>query len=95
MQRLKDAGQDPALPSFGISDIPKTIKPPVADVSMVNGQVNRKITMAELEAHNTTSEPWFVVKGEVYDGTAFLQLHPGGGESITLGSCSFWVSTRR
>jgi nitrate reductase (NAD(P)H) len=27
-------------------------------------------------------EPWFVVNGEVYDGTAFLEGHPGGATSI-------------
>lgn len=103
MQRLKDQGADPAQPAFGSDDVPKTIKPKVAEVSMVNGQINRKITMAELEAHNKAEEPWFVVQGrlnsitqpapgltitmvgEVYDGTAFLDKHPGGGESITIG----------
>lgn len=85
MQRLKDAGQDPAKPTFGTEAVPKLAKPTVAEVSMVNGQVSRKITMQELEAHNKAEEPWFVVKGEVYNGTAFLENHPGGGESITIG----------
>lgn len=51
---------------------------------MTKPGVDRKITMLELEAHNTASEPWFVVQGEVYDGSGFLKKHPGGAESITL-----------
>ncbi len=27
-------------------------------------------------------QPWFVVRGQVYDGTKFLQGHPGGATSI-------------
>ena len=85
MQRVKDAGQDPARPTFGQNAIPKVAKSVATEVSMVNGQVSRKITMQELEAHNKAEEPWFVVKCEVYDGTPFLENHPGGGESITIG----------
>ena len=29
-------------------------------------------------------QPWFVVRGEVYDGTPFLTAHPGGPDSIFL-----------
>lgn len=53
-------------------------------VVMTKPGVERKITMEELKAHNKESEPWFVVHGEVYDGTGFLAKHPGGAESITL-----------
>lgn len=51
---------------------------------MTKPGVDRKITRAELVAHNKEDEPWFVVNGEVYDGTGFLKDHPGGSESITL-----------
>jgi nitrate reductase (NAD(P)H) len=40
------------------------------------------ITLEELRAHDKEDEPWFVVRNEVYDGTAFLEGHPGGASSI-------------
>ena len=40
------------------------------------------ITIDELRKHDMDTSPWFVVNGEVYDGTAFLEGHPGGATSI-------------
>jgi nitrate reductase (NAD(P)H) len=51
---------------------------------MLKEGVNRTITMEELKEHSGPAQPWFVVAGEVYDGTGFLKDHPGGGDSITL-----------
>lgn len=42
----------------------------------------REISIDELKKHVTAESPWFVVNGEVYDGTAFLEGHPGGAQSI-------------
>ncbi|GAA5999899.1 hypothetical protein JCM10207_005962 [Rhodosporidiobolus poonsookiae] len=87
MQRLKDEGQDPTRPVFGKvagDEVVQPVKPKAQAVVMTKPGVDRKITKAELEAHNKEEEPWFVVHGEVYDGTGFLKDHPGGAESITL-----------
>jgi len=88
MQRKKDAGEDFLHPTFETepADAARPIAhvKPIADVSMVKEGVTRVITRAELEAHNKAEEPWFAVNGQVYDGTAFLKGHPGGGESIQL-----------
>ncbi|KAG8731696.1 hypothetical protein FRC10_001568 [Ceratobasidium sp. 414] len=88
MQRMKDAGQSITNPSFGpvqeqvVGASPtKKEAPPV--VSMKNPEVKRMITMQELKAHQK-DEPWFVVDGEVYDGTGYLADHPGGADSILL-----------
>lgn len=93
MQRLKDSGLDPANPAFHKKSSDEdqlaararqavaTQKPQIV---MTKRGVDRKITLDELKAHNTGAEPWFVVEGEVYDGTPFLKDHPGGAESITL-----------
>jgi len=54
----------------------------VKEISMVSDKVSREITIDELRKHDTEKEPWFVVNGEVYDGTAFLEGHPGGATSI-------------
>lgn len=42
------------------------------------------ITMAEVEKHNDEKSCWFVVKGLVYDGTPFLDAHPGGSSSMLI-----------
>ncbi|KAI1124931.1 nitrate reductase [Nemania abortiva] len=53
------------------------------EICMTNSKVNRVITLEELKSHDGETEPWFVVNGEVYDGTGFLEGHPGGPTSIT------------
>ncbi|KAG0649482.1 Nitrate reductase [Hyphodiscus hymeniophilus] len=52
------------------------------EIKMTNDSVDRKVLIDELRTHNTDAEPWFVVNGQVYDGTAFLEGHPGGATSI-------------
>jgi len=53
------------------------------ETCMVNDKVNRIISLGELKGHEREIEPWFVVNGEVYDGTRYLEGHPGGPTSIT------------
>jgi len=55
---------------------------PVKGISMVNDKITRKITINELRAHGVDDQPWFVINGQVYDGTTFLEGHPGGAASI-------------
>ncbi|PMD23142.1 putative nitrate reductase [Hyaloscypha hepaticicola] len=59
----------------GIVELKKEIK-------MTKDGLNRSITIDELRTHDSEANPWFVVNGEVYDGTAFLEGHPGGSTSI-------------
>ena len=49
---------------------------------MTKDGIDRNVTIDELRKHDTNENPWFVVDGEVYDGTAFLEGHPGGATSI-------------
>ena len=42
------------------------------------------ITMDEVKKHDNEESCWFVVKGNVYDGTPYLKDHPGGASSILL-----------
>lgn len=55
---------------------------PVKEICMTKKDVSRSITIDELRNHNGEVEPWFVVNGHVYDGTKFLEGHPGGAASI-------------
>ncbi|KAJ3961067.1 hypothetical protein N0V92_002273 [Colletotrichum tropicale] len=56
---------------------------PPKEICMTKESVKRSITIEELRQHGGETEPWFVVNGEVYDGTPFLEGHPGGATSIT------------
>lgn len=96
MQRFKDEGKDilnPIFPSSSSSSAVTEVvavqeKKEIRKVSMVNPDVKRMIEWKEIEEHTEMDggkvQPWFVVKGEVYDGTTFLKAHPGGAESITI-----------
>jgi nitrate reductase (NAD(P)H) len=44
----------------------------------------RLITMEEVNKHNTEHDAWIVVKNKVYDCTEYLELHPGGADSILI-----------
>ncbi|KAI0505548.1 nitrate reductase [Xylaria bambusicola] len=60
-----------------------TITEPAKEICMTNEEIKRTISLEEFKAHDGEEEPWFVVNGEVYNGTSFLEGHPGGPTSIT------------
>jgi nitrate reductase (NAD(P)H) len=54
------------------------------EITMTNPEMNEEIPMEEIEKHNRYGDAWFVVHGQVYDGSKFLNEHPGGAESIIM-----------
>ena len=54
----------------------------VKEIKLTRDGVKRVITIEEVRAQDQKESPWFVVDGEVFDGTAFLKDHPGGAQSI-------------
>ncbi len=40
------------------------------------------ITTLEIKKHNSATDCWIVVKGNVYDVTSYLSIHPGGSEEV-------------
>lgn len=58
------------------SDIPE----PAAEPS----KAGKLLTLQEVEKHNTEEDCWIIVKNKVYDCTEYLELHPGGVDSITI-----------
>jgi len=85
-QRMKVAGEDITKPVFGekgLDLVPRAPKLESDEVCLTKPDINRKITLKELKEQDR-QQPWFVVNGEVYDGTPFLKDHPGGGDSILL-----------
>lgn len=93
MERFNGQGLNPRYPKFKVDasqserDHQLTVKKEKLDVNalMQNPEkLKNIITRQQLEEHSNETTPWFVVNGQVYDGTSFMADHPGGSESITL-----------
>lgn len=88
MERVKKAGGDltngqwSEKSSDEDSSASSGQKEPIKEISMKKPGFNESINIDQLKAHSTPEEPWFVVNGEVYDGTKYLEVHPGGAQSI-------------
>lgn len=41
----------------------------------------RLLSVQEIGKHNTSSDCWLVINGQVWDLTDFLEQHPGGSAS--------------
>ncbi|KAL4915555.1 hypothetical protein BDW62DRAFT_219339 [Aspergillus aurantiobrunneus] len=84
MERIKKAGGDLTNGNWGErQEGEEPVEPePVVEVNMKKEGVKRMIDLEEFKSNSSDEKPWFVVKGEVYDGTAFLEGHPGGAQSI-------------
>ncbi|KAL9094250.1 MAG: hypothetical protein Q9165_003390 [Trypethelium subeluteriae] len=86
MERVKKAGGNLTNgywgERFGGEDATISVEPQAAEVRMTKDGLNRRITLEELKQHEFGENPWFVLNGEVYDGTSFLNEHPGGAQSI-------------
>ncbi|KAL4795646.1 hypothetical protein BDV19DRAFT_362379 [Aspergillus venezuelensis] len=86
MEKAKKAGGDLMNGNWGervARESDEVVEPePVVEIDMRKDGVKRVITLDEFKKNSTAEQPWFVVKSEVYDGTAFLEGHPGGAQSI-------------
>lgn len=87
MERVNNEGGDLGDVNWGErTDKSDTLAVPVKRkqeaVVLTDDSVKRIIDIDELRKHENSDEPWFVVHGEVYDGTGFLKDHPGGAASI-------------
>ncbi|KAI9846466.1 MAG: hypothetical protein M1838_001250 [Thelocarpon superellum] len=84
MERVKKAGGNLLNGHWGeqvAGEAPRAVTEAV-EVEMKKDGLVRTIELEELKRHASGDQPWFVVRGEVYDGTSFLQAHPGGAQSI-------------
>lgn len=88
MERVKKAGGDLANGFWGErragdeEELAVATEEPAKEICMTNPLVNRIITINELKQHDGEAQPWFVINGQVYDGTKYLDGHPGGATSI-------------
>ena len=88
MERIKKAGGNIANgywgEQLGGEEVGETGEEMAAEIKMTNDDVKKTLTADEVRNHDSEDNPWFVINGDVYDGTPFLQEHPGGAQSITL-----------
>lgn len=85
MENVKQAGGDLANGHWGEQvggEKTEDLILETKDVSMIKKGLKRLITMDELREHDNDQDPWFVITGEVYQGSSFLKEHPGGAQSI-------------
>ncbi|KAK3070746.1 hypothetical protein LTR53_009916 [Teratosphaeriaceae sp. CCFEE 6253] len=86
MERVKKAGGNLANgywgEKIGGSETQELVEEAAKEVPMTKEGLKNDITIDELRKHDKDDKPWFVVNGEVYDGTPFLEKHPGGAQSI-------------
>lgn len=84
MERVKKAGGDLSNGNWGERQEGEepVVPEPVQEINMKKDGLNNEISLQELQSQSTKGVPWFVVNGEVYDGTGFLEGHPGGAQSI-------------
>lgn len=86
MERVKNAGGNLTNGFWGEKiegeEPVSCVEEQTKEISMVNPELKRSITIDELRQHDKAEEPWFVINGEVYNGAAFLKEHPGGAQSI-------------
>lgn len=58
--------------------------PPAAAASVPAKSDSKLITAAEVKKHNSEEDVWIIVNNKVYDCTEYLDLHPGGADSILI-----------
>jgi len=87
MEKVKKAGGNLANGYWGDKlggqdDQHEVQAEPLKEVPMIKDGLKNIISIDDLRKHDKEDSPWFVVNGEVYDGTKFLEGHPGGAQSI-------------
>jgi nitrate reductase (NAD(P)H) len=84
MEKVKKQGGDLSNGNWGetTDGAPAPKKLAIQEIVMTKEGVDKVFDLEEFKAHTTKEAPWFVVSGQVYDGQAFLEGHPGGAQSI-------------
>jgi nitrate reductase (NAD(P)H) len=86
MERVKKAGGNLTNGNWGEKMAGEAemieAEAPAKEIKLTRDGIDRQISAAELKQHDGETAPWFVVNGQVFDGTRFLQEHPGGAASI-------------
>src|SRR5210317_79637 len=62
----------------------QTVKEEAAPAAAPAAKSDKLITAAEVRKHNKEDDVWIIVNNKVYDCTEYLDLHPGGADSILI-----------
>jgi len=62
----------------------QTVKEEAAPAAAPAAKSDKRITAAEVRKHNKEEDVWIIVNNKVYDCTEYLDLHPGGADSILI-----------
>mmetsp|Transcript_1261 Transcript_1261/g.3363 ORF Transcript_1261/g.3363 Transcript_1261/m.3363 type:complete len:116 (+) Transcript_1261:32-379(+) len=54
------------------------------DLAGTGGRILR-VTREEVKKHNREDDAWMILRGKVYNVTAYLRFHPGGREELMKG----------
>ncbi|RWS27084.1 cytochrome b5 reductase 4-like isoform X2 [Leptotrombidium deliense] len=54
------------------------------DLSGTGGRL-LEVSLEELQSHNSKEDCWLLIKGHVYNVTAFMDYHPGGVDELLRG----------
>ena len=84
---MTKASGKPISAGFGrLLEVQGEVKEEVAPAQdpVVSKEGKKLFTMEEIEKHNTDHDVWIIVKDRVYDCTEYLELHPGGADSILI-----------
>eukprot|EP00522_Entomoneis_paludosa_P011116 CAMPEP_0172439854 /NCGR_PEP_ID=MMETSP1065-20121228/705_1 /TAXON_ID=265537 /ORGANISM="Amphiprora paludosa, Strain CCMP125" /LENGTH=902 /DNA_ID=CAMNT_0013188603 /DNA_START=130 /DNA_END=2838 /DNA_ORIENTATION=- len=81
MHRFNDK---PTSAGFGRLEQPQDVEVAPAPAAEPKAGGTKMFTLQEVEKHNTEEDCWIIVKNRVYDCTDYLELHPGGVDSITI-----------
>ena len=86
---MTKAAEKPISAGFGRlldaeADQREEAAPAPVDASATKDNGKKLFTMEEIKKHNTEEDVWIIVNNKVYDCTDYLELHPGGIDSITI-----------
>lgn len=57
---------------------------PASNPASADKNGKKIFTMDEVKGHNKEDDCWIIIKNRVYDCTEYLELHPGGVDSISI-----------
>ena len=84
MESVKQKGGDLQDGNWGESSTEKRERKKEVEITMTNPEIDEEIPMEEIAKHDQYGDVWFILHGQVYDVTKFLDEHPGGVESILM-----------
>ncbi|KAL0490676.1 cytochrome b5 domain-containing protein RLF [Acrasis kona] len=81
----------PIEPGFTLRDWYRIMSGPGFQAERVHSlaqtsRSNKSIPFSEVMKHKTKEDCWTVLRGKVYDVTAYVRFHPGGADKLMMGA---------